>query len=381
MKTSTTRRFLGTAAATLCVAAAGCAGSGSATAEDTVYIGVAVGLKSPERYVNVFKGVQMALDELNAERGERPMLALRRAPENARDAADVALAFRDDPLVVGVVGHTESDATISAAPIYADRANRGRRAMVAVSPVAGATKVTLGNEWIFRAGPIVPRQAQGLARFAADSLGLREIGIIYRNDDFGKEFVRTFTTEFARDGGRVVGRDPFREEIAEFGAYAKRLVRRQVPSIVLAANARDEIDAIAAVRVAGGSPVVLGFNPIPRSMLEDPAVARALEGVQVYTINFFLPDRPMNDRARRFVRDFEQRFGERPDHWAALGYDAAMVVGMAVHEAGPDRKAIRDRVAEVGRSRPAYDGVAGEIRFDEEGDPIEKAVPIERVRL
>jgi branched-chain amino acid transport system substrate-binding protein len=366
----------------LCLAFAGCRSDASSPEHlDTVYVGVAVGLNNPERYVNVFKGVQMALDELNASRGSGPMLALQRAPEDARDAVEVAVAFRDDPRVIGVVGHTESDALISAGPIYADRANKGRKALVAVSPVAGAAKVTLGNEWIFRAGPIVTRQAQGLAQFAADSLGLRETAIIYRNDDFGKEFVKTFSAEFARRGGTVTLRDPFREEIAEFAAYARRIVRRQIPSIVLGANATDEIAAIAAMRSAGGSPVVLGFNPVPRAMLDDPVVARQLSGVSFYTINLFLADSPLNDRARRFVGEFKERYGEQPDHWAALGYDAAMLIGLAVQASGADRHRVRDWVAEVGRSMPAYDGVAGEIRYDAEGDPIEKAVPIERVRI
>src|SRR4051812_24870069 len=82
---------------------------------DTAFVGVAVGLQSPERYVNVYKGVQLALDELNAARPKgAPVLALRRAPDTAKATVQIATAFRDDPSVIGVVGHTESDATISA---------------------------------------------------------------------------------------------------------------------------------------------------------------------------------------------------------------------------------------------------------------------------
>lgn len=105
------------------------------TTHDTAYVGVAVGLQSRDRYVNVFKRVQEALDEVNAGRPTgAPILALRRAPDSATTNVPGAAAFRDDPSVIGVVGHTECDATISAASVYDDREHGGCHAIVAVSP-------------------------------------------------------------------------------------------------------------------------------------------------------------------------------------------------------------------------------------------------------
>ncbi|MBV9772924.1 MAG: hypothetical protein JO040_03200, partial [Gemmatimonadetes bacterium] len=81
--------------------AVGCGRSGlrlAGAATDTVYVGVAVGLTTPSRYVGVYNGVQLALDELNQERPEgAPPLALRRAPAEAKSALEIAAAFRDDP--------------------------------------------------------------------------------------------------------------------------------------------------------------------------------------------------------------------------------------------------------------------------------------------
>ena len=113
---------------------------------DTAFIGVAVGLQSPERYATVYTGVQLAIDELNANRPSgAPVLALRRAPERAKTHVDIAAAFRDDPSVIGVVGHTESDPTISVAPIYDDRAHGGKNALVAISPTAGCRSISRGR--------------------------------------------------------------------------------------------------------------------------------------------------------------------------------------------------------------------------------------------
>ena len=94
---------------------------------DTAYVGVAVGLTNPERYAHLFDGVALAFDSLNRIRPKgAPPLALRRAPATADSPVKIATSFRDDPSIVAVIGHTESDATIAAAPVYADRAHDGK---------------------------------------------------------------------------------------------------------------------------------------------------------------------------------------------------------------------------------------------------------------
>src|SRR5215471_634142 len=66
-------------------------GIGGGSVRDTAFVGVAVGLQTPERYVDVYNGVQIALDELNAHRSAgTPVLALRRAPATARATVQIA---------------------------------------------------------------------------------------------------------------------------------------------------------------------------------------------------------------------------------------------------------------------------------------------------
>jgi branched-chain amino acid transport system substrate-binding protein len=79
------------------------------------------------------------------------------------------------------------------------------------------------------------------------------------------------------------------------------------------------------------------------------------------------------------VAAYSARFGALPDHRAALAYDAATLIGRAVHEVGADRRRVRDWVAEVGRGRAAHAGVTGEIRFDEDGNTIGKSVVLGRI--
>jgi hypothetical protein len=49
-----------------------------------------------------------------------------------------------------------------------------------------------------------------------------------------------------------------------------------------------------------------------------------------------------------------------------------MLIGRATHAVGPERAKIRDWIASVGRTQPAYIGATGEIRFDGTRNPVDK---------
>jgi len=79
------------------------------------------------------------------------------------------------------------------------------------------------------------------------------------------------------------------------------------------------------------------------------------------------------------VTEFERAFNRRPDHWGALSYDAAMLIGRAAQAVGANRRAVRDWIASVGRSQPAYAGATGEIRFDDTRNPVDKVALVTTV--
>ena len=363
------------------ILACACGGSRASTtgSADTLYVGVAVGLQAPERYADVFNGVQIALNELNAKRpaGSRP-LGLRRAPGQAKATVQVATAFRDDPNVIGVVGHTESDPTISAAAVYDDHENGGRNALVAVSPTAGAGNVTRASAWVFRVCPVVSQQATTLARYITDSLGLKRVAIIYRNDVSGREFLGTFASTITARGNRLLERDPFAEEIAEFDLYAARLAAKRPDGVLAFANSSDVRKIVRALRGAGIDPIVVSTNgPSAQDLARDSMAVRDFTGLKYLAL--FLPDRAQTPSGHAFVTEFERVFNRKPDHWGALSYDAAMLIGRATQAVGPNRRAVRDWIASVGRGQPAYAGATGEIRFDETRNPIDKAALVTTV--
>ena len=346
--------------------------SGGPASADTVFIGVAASLAATSE--SYFRGVHQAVAELNARRDPGfPPFAVREPLEVQSTQVAVALALRDDPRVVGVVGHTGSAQTLEAAPIYGDAANGGANGIVAISPTATNPAVTRASAWVFRVCPTDLDGAKALGSYAADSLGARRAAIIYRNDLFGRGFVRAFAPVFERGGRTVVERDPYLAGITEYEAYAGRIAQRDIDVLVIAGGAGDAVEMIRAVRATGARPDILGTDDLA-GLTVDPAAAQQFADVR-YTA-FFVAGSASSQVATQFVRRYRRAYEAVPDHRAALSYDAAMLIGIAAMDVGPDRRRVRDRVAQFGREEPAHAGVTGEIRFDDWGDAVQKPISV-----
>lgn len=366
---------------------------------DTLYIGVAAARTSP----TYFHGVELAIDRLNAERprGTRPF-GMRMPLATQTSQVAIAARFRDDPSVIGVVGHTGSAQAVETAPVYGDVANDGRRALVAVTPTATNPVVTHTNRWVFRICPTDDDAALALARFATDSLHLQRVAIVYRNDLFGRGFTHTIAPELDRDQMNVTERDPYLAGITEYQAYAARIARSHADGVIFAGGGVDAADFVRALHNESAHPVILGSDdvasildgvkPLPqvpvkrgkgRRRTSPPAPQAAddrelFRGVR-YTA-FYDASRPVDGEAKQFATEYDRRFGQAPTPQAALSYDAAMLIGRAVLAAGADRQSVRDWIGSVGTSTPAMQGVTGDIRFDGHGDAVGKPVLIGQIQ-
>ncbi len=362
----------------LLVAASGCAGGGGAAGgRDSVYIAVAASMSGGGNRA-YFDGVRLAVDHLNQSRpaGSLPLAVRSPASASATQVA-IAAAFRDDPAVIGVVGHTGSAQTLEAAPIYGDVVGGGRNAVVAISPGATNPGISGVSPWVFRDCPTDDNMAATMAAFTADTLGRKRVGMIYRNDLFGRGFRRAFARAFAERGGEVVEHDPYLAGITEYDAYARRMVRGGIQALIIAGGAAEAGPMLRSLRGALGDIPVVGTDDMA-SIATDSAGVREFRGLRYAA--FYLPDRTSGSEGARFVSEYRARFGSEPDTRAALAYDAAMIIGLAERDVGPDRRKIREWVASVGRGRAAYRGITGDIRFSDKGDAVGKPVFITEVK-
>jgi branched-chain amino acid transport system substrate-binding protein len=343
----------------------------TAVARGSVGIGVAYD-PSEAGMQFVSQGVMLAVEHLNA-RNSRYRFAARTSSPGVTSAIQTATELRDDPGVVGVVGHSESGASLNAIPVYEDVEHSGEHAVVAVSPTATSPRLSGHSEWFFRVCPNDLAASEAVARFALDSLGARRAAVIYRNDSYGRDWTTAFARTFADGGGEVVQRDPYLAGITEWDAYAGYMQLREADVFLFPGNLEDAEEAIAAMRRSGREIPFIGGDAT------SALAARPDEYSGIRYTAFFDAAAASTQAAQDFVKAFREAYGEDPDQRAALAYDAAMLIGEAVIAVGPDRRRIRDWIAKVGTDVPALEGVAGPLEFDPQHDPRNRSVIVSRV--
>jgi len=78
-------------------------------------------------------------------------------------------------------------------------------------------------------------------------------------------------------------------------------------------------------------------------------------------------------KVAKFVADYTQRYGKKPDAIGAVAYDAAYIVADAIKRAGaPDHAKLRDALA----ATKDYKGVTGTISIDKDRNAVKPAVVV-----
>jgi branched-chain amino acid transport system substrate-binding protein len=337
---------------------------------------IEIGLAGPlsqARGVAMQHGAQLAVDQINARGGVLGRrLTLRLADDSASEDAAVRVAqvLHDNPAVLAVVGHLTSDASIVAAQVYGG----GSQPVTMISPAASAPDLRGMSRYAFRICPSDSSHGAALARFAWQTLVARRAGILFLSDAYGRGVRRTFAADFARMGGAVMEADPYVPAIPTLEPYLSRMRQVGIDVLVLATDRAGAERALQQARALGIHWPVIGGD----ALAGIETTGTLAEGLWISSA--YLPDRA-GETNSTFVAEYARAHpGERPDHRAASAYDIVNLLAQAISAAGPSRRAVRDYVARVGRGLPAFEGVTGEIAFDDAGDVPSKRVAIAVVR-
>jgi branched-chain amino acid transport system substrate-binding protein len=338
---------------------------------------IVIGLAGPfsqPRGLAMRQAAELAVDEVNAAGGVGGRrLALRVMDDSGSEdvAVRVATALRDDPAVVGVIGHLTSTTSLVAIRVY----GAGARPVAMISPSASSPDLSGINPWFLRVCPSDLSHGPDLARFARLRMNAGRAAVIYINNDYGRGVRKSFSAEFTRLGGRVIEEDPYTPATSSLEPYLSRIRQQGGVDVVMLAAERPGAElALREMAALGVRWPVMGGD----ALTGIEADGKLAEGVHISSA--YLPDRP-GERNAQFVAAYGRAYpGQRPDHRGAGAYDIVHLLARALADVGADRQALRDYLARVGRARPAFEGVTGTISFDELGDVPGKSVVVGVVR-
>ena len=308
------------------------------------------------------RAIELAVEEVNKGGGiNGSMVQVQFKDDSANGARGVAMAEElvADKRVVAVIGHANSVVSVASARVYDGQ-------VAAVSPSSSSPALTGVSPWVFRTISSDSLNGEELAKFAT-SRGYKRAVLMYENDAFGRGLVTVFRKAF---GGEIVSVDPISAATRDFEPYVS-YYKRLRPDLVFAVGT--EGSGIAFIREARRQQLdaeLLGAD----GWSGVTAAGAAMDGIVIGSPFSAQSSRP---QAQKFVAAFKAKYNTVPDGFAACAYDAVMLVSRAIREVGADRAKVRQWLASMGDD---YDGVTGRFRLGANGDPLGKALVMERVK-
>lgn len=313
-----------------------------------------------------WEGIQLA-HEMRGEVLGRPIeVVLVDNKSEKVEAANAMARLIDKEKVVAVVGSYGSSLSLAGGPL----------AMKAGIPVMGCSPtnplVTKDNPYYFRACFIDPFQGEVMARFAFNELGAKTAAIVQDvAQDYSvglASFFKKAFIELTGDENSIVAMTSFQSGDSDFTAQLTNVIAQNPDVIFMPSYYQDMAQFAIQAKQLGVTATLLGGDAIEAPELISVG-GDAAEGIRFST--HYSAEATVREASKVFADAYQKKYNKVPNAFAALGYDAYMLIVDAI-EAGnsAEPQVIRDTLA----SFKDHEAVTGLLTFDENGDPIKSAV-------
>ena len=304
----------------------------------------------------VMNAAQIAVDEINAAGG---MQFEFQAQDDEADSGDKAINAYNTLMDWGMqilLGPVTSGSGITVAAQAFDERT------FLLTPSGSSVDLIADKDNAFQVCFTDPNQGIASADYFADNFAGAKVGVIYRNDDAYSQGIRdTFVAEAATKGVEVVYEGTFTEaaqtdfsvqltDAQAAGADVLFLPIYYTPASVILQQANQ----------MGYKPTFFGVDGMDGILTLENFDTSLAEGV--YLLTPFAADAD-DAKTQAFVAEYQKRFGDTPNQFAADGYDAVYIIKADLEAAGctPDMspEEICEAVIAV-MPTLSVDGVTGE---------------------
>lgn len=313
-------------------------------------------------------GIDLAIAEINAAGGINGQQVEFICEDDEGDPAKSVSAYKK--LVTKdrtklIIGSLTSGCTL--AITSQAQANK----VLQIAPAATAPAITDAGNFIFRTCFIDPFQGRVGGKFSAENLGAKKAAILYDiGNDYSVGLMENFVSEFTKQGGTIVAKESYGTGEKDFNAIITK-VKAANPDVVYLPDYYATVALIAKqLRAQGVNTPLVGADGWDG--LTENAGDEVLNG---YYSNHYAEDSDA-PAVKKFVGNFEKKYGKKPNAFAALGYDSMYMLKDAIVAAGTtDAAKVRDAIEKTNG-----DYVTGHIRFDDKRNPIKSAVMVKMVK-
>ena len=313
-----------------------------------------------------FRGMELAQSLVPEVLGRKIALLKADNKSDQMEAYNVAQRLVTQEKVVAVLGPHTSMLSQASAPVFLEEK------VPAISTAATNPSVTVDNPYFFRACFTDTYQGMALAQYAMESLGAKTAAILQDlSSDYSVGLCKQFANSFKDQAGddAIVFEASYKTGDQDFGPQLNNLMQAKPDVIFCPGNYGDCALLIKQARDLGiTAPIVGGDTWDNPDFLKIGGDALDQD---VYFSSHYNAALPLTEEAERFAKAYTEKYGEEPNAYAALGYDAYMLLVDAIKRAdSTDPEAIRVALMETS----AFEGATGTLSFDQDGSPVKSMV-------
>ena len=320
-------------------------------------------------------GIELALDKINAKGvlgGKKIQLVVADNKSEAAEGTNSMTKLITQDKVVAVIGPNLSSSVIAAGAInnstkVLDITPMGTNPDVTVDPKTKQTR-----PYSFRACFIDPFQGTVAGNYVAKDLKLMKAAVYIDNSsDYAKGLAQFFEEVYTKNGGKIVAKEAFLQKDTDFKATLTK-IKAANPDFIYIPGYYQEVGLIVKqAREIGLNVAMGGGDGWDSAKLPEIAGKDALNNT--FFSNVYSPD-DTSDLNKKFVADYQKKFNAKPDVFAALAYDSALLIAKSIEDAkGADPVKMAEAMAKI----KGFQGVSGEVTFDEFHNPVKSAFILE----
>ena len=275
----------------------------------------------------VVNAARIAVDEINAMDGIHFEF---QAQDDEADSGDKAINAYNTLMDWGMqvmVGTVTSGSGITvSAQAFQDRT-------FMLTPSGSSVDLIKDKDNAFQVCFTDPNQGVGSADYIAENFPGAKVAVIYRNDDAYSQGIRdTFVAEAAAKGVNVVYEGTFTADTAtDFSVQLTAAQSAGADMLFLPIYYQPAAVILQQANQMGYAPTFFGVDGMDGILTLENFDTSLAEGV--YLLTPFSADAD-DARTQAFVAEYQKRYGEVPNQFAADGYDAVYIVKAALEAAG-----------------------------------------------
>jgi branched-chain amino acid transport system substrate-binding protein len=318
--------------------------------------------------ISTKNGIDMAVEDINNAGGllgKKVRVIVEDDQGKPEEAQTVVTKLITKDQVAAVLGEVASSRTMAAAPVAQ------QNGIPLISPSSTNPKVTEIGDHIFRVCFIDPFQGLVMAKFATNTLKVKNVAILRDiKNDYSVGLADVFVDNFKKMGGNIIANESYSEGDTDFSAQLTS-IKSKNPEAIFMPGYYTEVGLV--VRQAKKLGLAVPF--LGGDGWDSPKLIE-IGGDSVngsYYSNHFSVDDP-NPTIQKFVSAYKAKYSATPDALSGLGYDAASILFDAIKRAGTtDGAKVRDAIA----STKDFSGITGKITLDKDRNAVKPAVVLQ----